>query len=181
MERLHTVAVIGAGSRGRSFARRCARAGFAVVLEDVLSVNLRRAAEVFAAEPEPLRQHVRLVDTVEDAVRTADVAIDFVPDELESKLEIFSMMDRMAPPRTVFCTPTTLSITDLASCTYRAGLCVGLAPFGEEVGAVVRVVRGAASTEETVQRVTDWLAALGVSVEVGLEGVASEAGVAVRA
>ena len=28
--------------------------------------------------------------TVEDAVRDADLAVDFVPDELESKLEIFS-------------------------------------------------------------------------------------------
>ncbi len=39
-----------------------------------------------------------------------------------------ALLDRMAPPRTILCTPTNaLSITDLASCTYRAGLCVGLA------------------------------------------------------
>ncbi len=57
---------------------------------------------------------------MEDAVREADLAIDFVPDELESKLEIFSMIDRMAPPQTILLTPTeALSITDLASCTYR--------------------------------------------------------------
>ena len=40
-----------------------------------------------------------------------------MPDELESKLEIFSMIDRMAPPKTILCTPSeVLSITDLASC-----------------------------------------------------------------
>jgi len=34
----------------------------------------------------------------------------------------------MAPPKTVFATPTTnLSIADLASCTYRAAQCVGVA------------------------------------------------------
>ena len=71
---------------------------------------------------------VVFVSTIEDAVREADLAIDCVPDELESKLEIFSLMDRMAPPRTVFATPTTnLSIADLASCTYRPGQCVGIA------------------------------------------------------
>ena len=44
-----------------------------------------------------------------------------------SKLEIFSLFDRMAPPRTILCTPTNaLSITDLASCTYRAERCVGV-------------------------------------------------------
>ena len=62
--------------------------------------------------------------TVEDAVRDADIAIDFVPDELESKLEIFCLIDRMAPPKTVLCTPSeALSITDLASCTYRRDRC----------------------------------------------------------
>ena len=65
------------------------------------------------------------MQTVEDAVRGADLVIDFVPDELESKLEIWSLIDRMAPPKTVMCTPSdALSITDLASCTYRADRCV---------------------------------------------------------
>jgi 3-hydroxybutyryl-CoA dehydrogenase len=67
-------------------------------------------------------------------VQDADLAIDFVPDELESKLEIFSLLDRMAPPRTILCTPTEmLSITDLASCTYRAERCVGLRGDGLEL------------------------------------------------
>ena len=79
----------------------------------------------FASEAAPGALH--LASTVEDAVRDADLAIDFVPDELESKLEIFSMLDRMAPPRTILCTPTTaLSIADLASCTYRPQLCFAL-------------------------------------------------------
>jgi len=70
---------------------------------------------------------LHLASTVEDAVRSADLAIDFVPDELESKLEIFSLLDRMAPPHTILCTPTsTLSIADLASCTYRADRCFAL-------------------------------------------------------
>jgi 3-hydroxybutyryl-CoA dehydrogenase len=68
------------------------------------------------------------VSTVEDAVREADLAIDCVPDELESKLEILWLLDRMAPPKTVLVTPTTnLSIVDLASCTYRPEKCIAIA------------------------------------------------------
>jgi 3-hydroxybutyryl-CoA dehydrogenase len=71
---------------------------------------------------------VAFVSTIEDAVREADLAIDCVPDELESKLEILWLLDRMAPPRTVLATPTTrLSIADLASCTYRPEKCVAIA------------------------------------------------------
>jgi 3-hydroxybutyryl-CoA dehydrogenase len=123
-----TLAIIGAGPLGRRLALDAARAGFRVFLEDVMPASLRHAEEALrealAVEAMPLVSFVR---TVEDAVREADLAIDCVPDELESKLEIFSLMDRMAPPRTIFATPTTkLSIADLASCTYRPAQCLGI-------------------------------------------------------
>ena len=122
------VAIIGAGPLGRWLAARAAQAGFKVLLEDVMPLNLRHAQEALRLElgPDAL-PNVTFVSTVEDAVRHADLVVDCVPDELESKLEIFCLLDRMAPPRTVFITPTTrLSIADLASCTYRAGQCVSI-------------------------------------------------------
>lgn len=89
--------------------------------------KLRRAQDEYAVFGAQMSGLLRFAVTVEDAVADADLAIDFVPDELESKLEIFSLLDRMCPPRTILCTPTdALSITDLASCTYRAERCVGI-------------------------------------------------------
>lgn len=125
---IRTVAVIGAGMAGRSFALACAAAGFHVVLEDVMPANLRRAEEEYAdLSLRAAAGRLELALTVEDAVRSADVAVDFVPDELESKLEIFSLLDRMAPPKTILCTPSdALSITDLASCVYRPERCVAV-------------------------------------------------------
>ncbi|MGA3345263.1 MAG: 3-hydroxyacyl-CoA dehydrogenase NAD-binding domain-containing protein [Terracidiphilus sp.] len=124
-----TVAVIGAGPLGRWLALVAARAGFSVLLEDVMPANLHHAQEWLRGElgPEALL-NVALVSTIEDAVREADLAIDCVPDELESKLEILWLLDRMAPPRTVLATPTTrLSIADLANCTYRPEKCIAIA------------------------------------------------------
>ncbi len=122
------VAIIGAGPLGRWLALAAARAGYTVLLEDVMPANLHHAQEYLRQElgPEALPM-VKFVSTIEEAVREADLAIDCVPDELESKLEIFCLLDRMAPPRTILITPTTrLSIADLASCTYRADQCVAL-------------------------------------------------------
>ena len=124
-----TVAIIGAGPLGRWLALSAARAGYSVLLEDVMPANLHHAQEALRAVlgPEAL-PNVRFVSTIEDAVRDADLAIDCVPDELESKLEILWLLDRMAPPRTVLATPTTrLSIADLANCTYRPEKCVAIA------------------------------------------------------
>ena len=122
---IERIAVIGAGRLGRDFALACVAAGYAVTLEDVMPEKLRRAQDAYASLE--AAGSLRVALTVEDAVRDADLAVDFVPDELESKLEIFCLLDRMSPPRTIICSPTSaLSIGDLASCTYRAEKCVGV-------------------------------------------------------
>jgi 3-hydroxybutyryl-CoA dehydrogenase len=165
---IRTVAIIGAGVAGRSFALACAAVGFHVVLEDVMPANLRKAEADYAdLTQRGTAGRLELALTVEDAVRQADVAVDFVPDELESKLEIFSMIDRMAPPKTILCTPSyALSITDLASCVYRPERCVAvrgnLVRGGNDVAPVVRVLYPAAAAESTLTAVDGFLRALGV-------------------
>ena len=160
------VAVIGAGAAGRAFALRCAGAGFAVTLEDVMPEKLRRAQDDYTSLAAGAGEagSLRVALTVEDAVQDADIAIDFVPDELESKLEIFSLLDRMAPPRTILCTPTmALSITDLASCTYRAERCVGLRGMPTEN---VEVVQSRFATDTVVREVVGLLSKLDVKTSV---------------
>jgi 3-hydroxybutyryl-CoA dehydrogenase len=170
---IRRVAVIGAGVAGRSFALACAGAGFHVVLEDVMPANLRKAEADFADYADLTERgtagRLELASTVEDAVREADVAVDFVPDELESKLEIFSMIDRMAPPKTILCTPSyALSITDLASCVYRPERCVavrGNMLRGDATEPpVVQLLYPASAAESTLTAVDKFLQALGVEV-----------------
>ena len=99
----------------------------------------------------------------EDAVREADIAIDGVPDELESKLEIFSMIDRMAPPRTVLCSPLrAVSIADLATCTYRAAQCIGVRVERE----FVELEHATFTDPQVIDRVAEFWRSLGKEVRV---------------
>ena len=171
---IRTVAVIGAGRVGRSFALACAAAGFDVVLEDVMPANLRRAQEEYAnlaAQKVSTRGKLAVAATVEDAVREADVAVDFVPDELESKLEIFCMVDRMAPPKTILLTPSEAqSITDLASCTYRAERCFAVrGGFGAVGEGPVRVLHPANAERAAIELVSKFLRALGYEVRMEID------------
>jgi 3-hydroxybutyryl-CoA dehydrogenase len=166
---IRTVAVIGAGVAGRGFALACAAAGFDVALEDVMPANLRHAeAEYADLTQRGTAGGLKLAMTVEDAVREADVAVDFVPDELESKLEIFSMIDRMAPPKTILCTPSyALSITDLASCVYRPERCVAVRGDLVRSGGLTtsaRLLYPASASESTLAAVECFLRRLGTEV-----------------
>jgi 3-hydroxybutyryl-CoA dehydrogenase len=162
-----TVAIIGAGPLGRKLAFAAARSGFRVILEDVMPANLRHAEEALR---EQLSEHrmplVCFVNSVEDAVREADLVLDCVPDELESKLEIFCLLDRMAPPKTVLATPTThLSIADLASCTYRPDRCVSIAVNAKtmeaEAGVPIPIRVTSQTSEETRALVAEFWERLG--------------------
>ena len=148
-----------------TLALMCCRAGFATVLEDVLPGNLRRAAaRVDAMLPEGLH----FATSIEDAVRHADLVIDTVPDELESKLEILSLLDRMAPPAALFATPTaSLSIADLASCTYRPGQCFGLqfSVSVQDSGWCVAIACPPAASVETRDMLKRFFLALGTEPE----------------
>lgn len=174
-----TIAIIGAGPLGRWLALRAAQAGYRVLLEDVMPTNLLHAQEAIRQQlgpraldleagsvaPDPQNQdrppvpealhRIEFVSTIEDAVREADLIIDCVPDEIESKLEIFFLLDRMAPPRAVLATPTTRqSIADLASCTYRPGQCIAIASEASALaanpGSEVQLLTTSKTTPETV-------------------------------
>jgi len=167
-----TVAIIGAGPLGRWLALAAASKGCRVLLEDVMPVNLRHAQEELrrqlSAEAVPA---VAFVQTIEDAVRAADLVIDCVPDELESKLEILWLLDRMAPPHTILVTPTThLSIADLAACTYRADRCVAIAASAFELtsesamkpeGAALLLRKTERTSDSTIQLIASFWQQLG--------------------
>jgi 3-hydroxybutyryl-CoA dehydrogenase len=171
-----TVAIIGAGPLGRRLALGAARTGYRVLLEDVMPSNLHHARESIRQELSPQAlPAVTFVGSIEDAVREADLVIDCVPDELESKLEILWLVDRMAPPRTVIATPTLQqSIGDLASCTNRREKCIAIAATPQSLtsAASMETLVGSAGAElllraapftsdETVSLVVDFFSQIG--------------------
>lgn len=166
-----TIAVIGAGADGWQFALDAARAGYEVVLEDVLPSKLRSAAAemregvsaLAVADAGAVLARIQFAANVEDAVRDADLAIDGVPDELESKLEIFSMIDRMAPPRTILCSPLhAVSLADIAACTYREAQCVGVRVAGE----LVEIICASFTAAQVVEQVVEFWRSLGKETHV---------------
>lgn len=124
-----TIAVIGAGKLGRALALRAVRAGFLVVLEDLFPATLEAAhAHIRQAFDEVVAQgqlddaaataalaRIDCVTTIEDAARRAHIVMETGPDEQESKLEMFCLLDRIClPGTTIVSNCHALELTDTA-------------------------------------------------------------------
>ena len=141
MAQVQTIAVIGAGIMGRGIAHAAALGGYRTILEDLLPGALRKAeseiranldkavelGKVTAADAEAAFKRLEYAGSVEEAAREADLVIEAVPEEMESKIEIFTLLDKICRPTTILASNTSsLSVTEIASVTYRAKKCVGM-------------------------------------------------------
>src|ERR1022692_4222516 len=151
---------------GRGIAHAAALGGYRTILEDILPTTLRKAeteirtnldkaVELGKVTPEEAAQAFKRLEyasSVEEAAREADLVIEAVPEELESKLEIFTLLDKICRPRTILVSNTaSLSISEIARVTYRAAKCVGMR-FGDPNQKTRRleIVRALETDENTV-------------------------------
>jgi 3-hydroxybutyryl-CoA dehydrogenase len=78
--------------------------------------------------------------------------IEAVPEEMESKIEIFILLDKICRPATILAANTSaLSVAEIASVTYRASRVLGMR-FADPVHemAQLEIVRAPATDEKTV-------------------------------
>jgi 3-hydroxybutyryl-CoA dehydrogenase len=148
---IETITVVGAGSLGRVAARLAARAGFRTILEDISGQMIEPAmAEIRAELSGDEQSFARILPFVriEDSVRETDLVIEAVPEDLETKLEIFTVLDKSAPPGVWLASTTSaLSVTEIASITLRAARIFGMHFYNESL---LEIVRGLETSDEAM-------------------------------
>jgi 3-hydroxybutyryl-CoA dehydrogenase len=138
-----TIALIGATPIAERIAARALRADLNVIIDDVsdsrleaISSNLRAvvgAQHRCAPGPQDRSDStnsgfssLHLTQSIESAIRSADFLIDTLPDDLEVKLELFTLFDKFAKPNAIFITTGSLPIDDLAGITFCPDRCVAV-------------------------------------------------------
>ena len=114
--------------------------GYRTILEDILPTSLRRAEGEIRGnldtaiewgkarvDADAALDRLQYASNLEDAAREADLVIGAVPEEMESKIEIFTLLDKICRPHTILASNTSsLSVTEMASVTYRARKILGM-------------------------------------------------------
>ncbi|HLZ13729.1 MAG TPA: 3-hydroxyacyl-CoA dehydrogenase NAD-binding domain-containing protein [Candidatus Acidoferrum sp.] len=165
MER-KTIGVIGAGTMGRGIAYAAAVGGYRTILEDVMPETLakgmawirqsldegvqRGKLEASARDAALLR--IETSSSVENVCREADFLIEAVPEEMELKLELFTLFDKFAKPKAVLASNTSsLSVAEMAEMTYRPELCVGMHFFNPVPKMkLIEIVKAPKTSDETI-------------------------------
>jgi 3-hydroxybutyryl-CoA dehydrogenase len=138
---IKTIAVIGAGTMGRGIAYAAAFGGYSTVLEDISPQMLEESTrwitksfdegvsrgKVDAKIRDYALSLIATASSVESAIRDADLIIEAVPEEMEMKMELFTIFDKFAKPHAIFASNTSsLSISDMSDLTVSRERCIGM-------------------------------------------------------
>src|SRR5438128_2342535 len=174
---IRQIAVIGTGTMGRGIAYLSALAGFETTIFDVDSsaldaarasvestlkkgVEKGKVSETGVAEA---MSRLQVASDLEPAVRTADLIIEAVPENLDLKKDLFAQADLFCGEETILASNTSsISITTLAHNVERRDRFVGLHFFNPpHVMKLIEIVRGERTSDETVAEAREVAEAMG--------------------
>jgi len=165
---IRQIAVIGTGTMGRGIAYLSAVAGYDTILHDVdasaldaarasIESMLKKGVEKGKVDDSAARsamQRIQVMTELEPAVRTADLIIEAVPEDLDLKKNLFSQADVICGEETILASNTSsISITSLAGSVERRGQFVGMHFFNPpHAMKLIEIVRGERTSDRTVEQ-----------------------------
>jgi 3-hydroxybutyryl-CoA dehydrogenase len=178
---IRRVGVIGCGLMGSGIAEVCARAGYEVVVREVnrdlldrglarIDASLARALErgkIGEDEAQQARGAIAGTTRMPD-LAASDLIIEAVIEKMGEKQAVFRELDGLCPPGVILASNTSsLSITEMASATGRPDCVVGMHFFNPvPVMTLVELVRGLATSEETLETAKAFATSVGKTVVV---------------
>jgi len=173
---IQKVGVVGCGLMGSGIAQVSAQAGFQTVVREVsaelvekglkgIEKNLARLVEKGALKEDvknEIRGRLKGTTALED-LKDCDVIVEAIIEQLPAKRELFSALDAVCGPHTIFASNTSsLTITEMAAATKRPQRFVGLHFFNPvPVMKLVEVVHTIATDPGVYEEMVSFGAKLG--------------------
>ena len=164
------VAVIGTGTMGNGIAQTFAQAGHDVLLKGRSEASFQRAHKAIdkslskmvekgkmeAAQKDAII--AKIVDTMDyNDCADADLVVEVIAEDMAIKKEIFQTLDKICKPEAILATNTSsLSITEVAACTSRPEIVIGMHFFNPvPMMKLVEVIKGQLTSAEVHNKVVE--------------------------
>jgi 3-hydroxybutyryl-CoA dehydrogenase len=174
--------VVGAGAMGNGIAQLAAQIGCDVVMRDIEDAFVERGMKNIDRFLSKSVEKGKLESTEKDAIlgritgttdmsrlKDVDFVIEAVIEDLELKKSVFKELDELCRPEVVLASNTSsMSLTEIAAATKRPENVCGMHFFNPvPLMRLVEVIRGYATSDETVAITTDLAKKMGkTTVEV---------------
>jgi 3-hydroxybutyryl-CoA dehydrogenase len=170
------VGVLGGGLMGSGIAQVCAQSGYTTIVREIsdaacdkartsIEKTLAKGVEKGKVTPEEQQATLSRITYTTDlsALKSSDIIIEAVVEDLNVKKTMFNELDSLCPPHTIFASNTSsLTITEMAATTNRADRFVGLHFFNPvPLMKLVEVVRALQTSEQTFNNAFDFAKSLG--------------------
>jgi 3-hydroxybutyryl-CoA dehydrogenase len=176
MAEVRKVGVLGCGLMGSGIAEISAKAGLETLVREVsvqfvdrgktaITRSLDKAIEKGKLEPsarDAALANLKFTTKLDD-LKTCDIIIEAVTEDLAVKNQMFATLDAACPSHTIFASNTSsLTIADMAAATKRPDRVIGLHFFNPvPVMKLVEVVRTIATSEEAYRTASDFVKKIG--------------------
>ena len=174
--------VVGAGTMGNGIAQVAAQVGCEVIMRDIEDAFVERGiksidkflaksvekGKLQAADKAAIMARIKGTTKLSD-LKDADLVVEAVIEDLELKKRVFKELDDLCRPEVILASNTSsMSITEIAAATKRPDKVCGLHFFNPvPLMRLVEVIRGYATTDETVATATALAKRMGkITVEV---------------
>ncbi len=173
---IRTVGVVGCGLMGSGIAQVAAQAGHNVIAREVTPQLLEKGLQSIEKnlgrmvakgtltedDRDAARARLRGTTNLED-LKACDIVIEAIIEQLPAKKELYSALDKICPPHTIFASNTSsISITEMAMVTQRPQRFVGLHFFNPvPIMKLVEVIRTIATEASVFDEVVAFATKLG--------------------
>ncbi|HEY8110657.1 MAG TPA: 3-hydroxyacyl-CoA dehydrogenase NAD-binding domain-containing protein [Candidatus Nitrosotenuis sp.] len=170
---IKNITVLGSGIMGHGIAQVSAMSGYNVVLRDIEQQFLDKALEkikwsleklvskekITKAQSDEIFSRITTKVDLKEAVKSADLVIEAVPEIMDLKKKVYSELDKVAGKNVIFASNTsTLPITEIADIVSNPERFIGIHFFNPpQLMKLVEVIPGQKTAQEILNQTVEYV------------------------
>ena len=160
VDEIKIIAIIGAGFMGKQIIERLAIYNYKIHVFDInpedLDIFIRRLTRKMKIKG--IFSEITLHSTLSDAVKSVDLIIEAIPEKLELKKDIFSKIDKIAPPHAIIATnSSSIPISKIEDAVKRKDKVLNIHFYSLILHPMADIMRGSETSDNTFEKSKKWL------------------------